>query len=191
VADLNKIETAAGRLFEFIDSVVDLSQFDLPAADDGAEAQASAPAQSNEARSAEGAVLVVDDNELDRQMLAWRLIRLGYRVSLAEDGFSALEMLKQEPYDLVLLDVIMPEMNGFDVLEELKGDEQLRHVPVIVVSALDGIDWVARCIAQGAEDYLPKPFDPVILKARIEASLEKKRLRDREQAVAKSGVSGA
>jgi class 3 adenylate cyclase len=113
-------------------------------------------------------------------MLAWRLGQFGYEVTLAEDGFKALEMLEQRAIDLVLLDVIMPEMNGYDVLEELKARDNLRGIPIIVVSALDGIDWVARCIAMGAEDYLAKPLDPVILKARIGASLEKKRLRDRE-----------
>ena len=181
--DLRKIADAAQHLIGFIDDVVDLSQFGL---DDEAEPAvrpedaAAALSGSSQQAAASSAVLVVDDNALDREMLAWRLGRLGYSVTLAEDGFSALELLARQDYDLVLLDVIMPEMNGFDVLEELKADPRLRHVPVIVVSALDGNDWVARCIANGAEDYLPKPFDPVILKARIEASLEKKRLRDRE-----------
>ena len=180
--DLHKIADAAQHLIGFIDDVVDLSQFGLG---DEAEPEvraedAAARAGSSQQGAGSGSVLVVDDSALDREMLAWRLGRLGYAVTLAEDGFSALELLARQDYDLVLLDVVMPEMNGFDVLEELKADDRLRHVPVIVVSALDGIDWVARCIANGAEDYLPKPFDPIILKARIEASLEKKRLRDRE-----------
>jgi adenylate cyclase len=91
-----------------------------------------------------------------------------------------LEAIKSQPYDLVLLDVMMPEMNGYEVLEQLKSDHTLRDIPVIVLSALDEIGSVVRCIELGAEDYLPKPFDPVLLRARIGACLEKKRLRDQE-----------
>ena len=95
-------------------------------------------------------------------------------------------MLKAEPFDLVLLDVMMPEMNGYQVLEQLKADANLRAIPVIVLSALDEIGSVVRCIELGAEDYLPKPFDPVLLRARIGACLEKKRLRDQEVQVARA-----
>jgi class 3 adenylate cyclase len=89
-------------------------------------------------------------------------------------------MIAQQPFDLVLLDIMMPEMNGYQVLERLKSDAALRHIPVIMISALEEIDSVVRCIEMGAEDYLPKPFNPVLLRARIGACLEKKRLRDRE-----------
>ncbi|MES3020866.1 MAG: adenylate/guanylate cyclase domain-containing protein [Pseudomonadota bacterium] len=130
----------------------------------------------------EGSVLVVDDNALNRDLLARRLQRQGHVVTLAEDGLQALEMLRTVPFDLVLLDIMMPQMNGYQVLENLKADEKLRHIPVIMISALDDIDSVVRCIELGAEDYLPKPFNPVLLKARISACLEKKRLRDKEQA---------
>ncbi len=130
----------------------------------------------------EGCVLVVDDNEVNRDLLARRLQRQGHAVSVAEDGFQALEMMRSAPFDLVLLDIMMPQMNGYQVLENLKADEKLRHIPVIMISAVDDIDSIVRCIELGAEDYLSKPFNPVLLKARIGACLEKKRLRDKEQA---------
>ena len=130
----------------------------------------------------EGSVLVVDDNEVNRDLLARRLQRQGHVVTVAEDGLQALEMLRRDPFDLVLLDIMMPQMNGYQVLENLKADEKLRHIPVIMISAVDDIDSVVRCIELGAEDYLSKPFNPVLLKARISACLEKKRLRDKEQA---------
>ena len=127
-----------------------------------------------------GRILVVDDNEINRDMISRRLIRQGYTPFTAHNGREALERLRAEPFDLVLLDILMPEMNGYQVLEQLKHDAVLRHIPVIMISALDEIDSVVRCIEIGAEDYLPKPFNPVVLRARIGASLEKKRLRDRE-----------
>ena len=127
-----------------------------------------------------GAILVVDDNEANREMLARRLGRLGHRVSVAEDGREALEKIRGAPFDLVLLDIRMPVMSGHEVLEQLKADPLLRFLPVIVLSASDESDSVVRCIQMGAEDHLRKPFDPVLLQARINASLEKKRLRDRE-----------
>jgi len=127
------------------------------------------------------ALLIVDDNENNRYTLAQRLRRLRYtNVTTAVDGQQALQLLQQHEIDLVLLDVMMPELNGYEVLEKLKADERLRHVPVIMISALDQVESVVRCIELGAEDYLPKPFDPVILRARIGACLEKKRLRDQE-----------
>ena len=98
----------------------------------------------------------------------------------AENGRRALEMLRAEDFDLVLLDILMPDINGYQVLEQMKSDPELRHIPVIMISALDEIDSVVRCIEIGAEDYLSKPFNPVLLRARLGASLEKKRLRDRE-----------
>jgi adenylate cyclase len=130
----------------------------------------------------EGSVLVVDDNEVNRDLLARRLQRQGHVVTVAEDGLQALELMRSEPFDLVLLDIMMPQMNGYQVLENLKADEKLRYIPVIMISAVDDIDSIVRCIELGAEDYLSKPFNPVLLKARISACLEKKRLRDQEQA---------
>ena len=130
-------------------------------------------------------ILVVDDIEDNRAVLQRRLERQGYAVECAASGGRALEMLAAAPFDLVLLDVMMPELDGFAVLERIKGDARTRDVPVIMISALDDLASVVRCIENGAEDYLPKPFEPVLLKARIGASLEKKRLRDRELAYLK------
>jgi len=125
-------------------------------------------------------VLVVDDNEMNRDMLFHLLQAAGHTTFVAENGRQALEMIKEKPFDLVLLDIMMPEMDGYQVLEHLKSDRALRDIPVIVLSALDEIGSVVKCIEMGAEDYLPKPFDPVLLRARIGACLEKKRLRDQE-----------
>ncbi len=127
-----------------------------------------------------GRLLVVDDNESNRDMLSRRLTHEGYDVLMAGSGRQALEIVRTEPVDLVLLDVMMPEMNGYEVLQHLKAHGAWRDIPVIMISALDEIESVVRCIERGAEDYLPKPFDPVLLRARIGACLEKKRLRDQE-----------
>ncbi|HLY88109.1 MAG TPA: adenylate/guanylate cyclase domain-containing protein, partial [Acetobacteraceae bacterium] len=126
-------------------------------------------------------VLVVDDNKVNRLLLARSVEMQGHRAALAENGRVALEMLRREPFDLLLLDIEMPEMDGFAVLERLKADPQLRDLPVIVTSSVEGLDNIVRCIGLGAEDYLPKPVNPVLLKARIGASLEKKRLRDQQK----------
>jgi CheY-like chemotaxis protein len=129
------------------------------------------------------ALLVVDDNEDNRFTLTERLSREGYKdVSCAREGREALELLRARSFDLVLLDIAMPEMNGFQVLEQLKADTTLRHIPIIMISAIDDIESVARCIRLGAEDYLPKPFNPVLLRARVSACLEKKQLRDQAAA---------
>ena len=128
-----------------------------------------------------GHVLVVDDNEMNRQLLVRRLRRQGHSSKVAENGREALEWLRTEPFDLVLLDIMMPEMDGYETLATIQEDDNLRHVPVIMISAVDDLDSVVRCIEMGAADYLPKPFNPILLKARVTASLEKKRLRDQEQ----------
>jgi adenylate cyclase len=127
-------------------------------------------------------ILVVDDMEANRALLSRRLGRDGHSVSVANSGRAALELLAETDFDLVLLDLMMPDMNGFEVLRRLKDDPAAQHIPVIMISALDEIDSIVRCIEAGAEDYISKPFDPVLLGARIDASLERKRLRDREQA---------
>jgi len=125
-------------------------------------------------------VLVVDDTEMNRDMLCALLDADGHKATVAENGKLGLDALNTNSYDLVLLDVMMPEMNGYQVLERMKSTPVLRDIPVIVLSALDEIGSVVRCIELGAEDYLPKPFDPVLLRARIGACLEKKHLRDQE-----------
>ena len=128
---------------------------------------------------ADAALLVVDDNEDNRYTLTRRLKREGYaNLTTANDGKHALELLRSKPFDLVLLDITMPEMNGYQVLEHLKADAELRNLPVIMISAVEEIESVVRCIELGAEDYLHKPFDATLLRARVGASLEKKRLRD-------------
>ena len=127
-------------------------------------------------------VLIVDDNEVNRDVLARRIMRYGHEVETAENGRQALRMIRERDYDLILLDIMMPEMNGYQVLERLKDDPITRALPVIVISALDEIESIVKCIQMGAEDYLPKPFNPLLLKARVTASLDKKRMRDREQA---------
>jgi len=134
-----------------------------------------------EIRSACARLLVADDNKVNRLLLARSLELQGHRASMAENGRVALEMLAREPFDLLLLDIEMPEMTGFEVLERMSGDAQLRDIPVIVTSSLEGIENVVRCIELGAEDYLQKPVNAVLLKARIGASLEKKRLRDQQK----------
>jgi class 3 adenylate cyclase len=126
-------------------------------------------------------VLVIDDNASNRDVLARRLTRDGYQVVTASNGAAALDLIAQQDFDLVLLDLIMPEMSGFELLRRLKATEHTSAIPVIVISALDEIDSVVRCIEVGAEDYLTKPFNPTLLSARIAASIEKKQLRDREK----------
>jgi adenylate cyclase len=128
-----------------------------------------------------GSLLVVDDNRVNRLLLGRALEQLGHTVTFAENGRQALEALRQRPVDLVLLDIEMPEMDGYEVLETLGSDPHLRDIPVVMMSSLEEVDSVARCIEMGAEDYLFKPVNPVLLRARVGASLEKKRLRDRQR----------
>ena len=126
-------------------------------------------------------ILVVDDTELNRDLLDRRLRKNGYNVALAVDGQDALGQLQGADFDLVLLDIMMPVMDGYQVLEAVKADQQLRHIPIIMITALSEMDSVVRCIELGAEDYLPKPFNPVLLQARINACLERKRAHDTER----------
>jgi two-component system cell cycle response regulator len=125
-------------------------------------------------------LLVVDDNSMNRIMLSRYITKLGYQATLVENGRQALEKLQTEPFDLVLLDVEMPEMDGYQVLEQLKADPRLRDIPVIMISAVEELESVVKCIELGAQDYLPKPFNPVLLRARLTACLARKRLRDQE-----------
>jgi pimeloyl-ACP methyl ester carboxylesterase/DNA-binding response OmpR family regulator len=172
VADLHKIAAAAGNLADLSAQV--RSQ---PGATPTHEpADPLPPAESvNGAR-----ILLADDHPLNRDMLSRRLERLGYTVVQATDGRHALDLLQRTPIDLILLDIMMPELDGYAVLEALRADPERRHIPVIVLSALDDMDSIVRGIELGADDYLPKPFDPVLLKARIEACLVKKNIHDLE-----------
>jgi signal transduction histidine kinase len=135
----------------------------------------------NPMNDGQGHILVVDDNRMNRIKLSRYLEQEGLRVSLAEDGRQALDMLQTDSFDVVLLDIIMPEVDGFQVLETMKGQSRTRDLPVIVISALDEMDSVVRCIEMGAEDYLPKPFNATLLRARLSACLQKKKLRDLER----------
>ncbi|WP_053227970.1 PP2C family protein-serine/threonine phosphatase [Spirochaeta cellobiosiphila] len=127
-----------------------------------------------------GKILIVDDNALNRDILSRHLERQGHKVVSVEGGREALDLLHKSSVDLILLDIMMPDINGYQVLEEVKNSPKTRFIPVIMISALDEMESVIRCIQMGAEDYLPKTFDPILLKARIGACLEKKQLRDQE-----------
>ena len=121
----------------------------------------------------ERTILVVDDNEMNRDMIGRRLQRQGFSIATANDGQTALDMLRADRYALLLLDVMMPNLSGYEVLKIVKADDALRHLPVIMISALDDLDSVVQCIELGADDYLFKPFNPVLLKARVTASLRR------------------
>lgn len=131
--------------------------------------------------TAPGRLLIIDDNKVMRLLLTRGLEEQGHSVATAENGRRGLQMLRTERFDLVLLDIQMPEMSGLQLLEHITGDLELREIPVIMISSLDEVDGVARCIQMGAEDYLFKPPNPVLLRARIISSLEKKRLRDQQR----------
>jgi len=136
-----------------------------------------------------GLVLVVDDNRMNRLKLSHSVKQQGHEVETAENGVLALEMLRERPFDVLLLDILMPEMDGFEVLAQMKADTALKNIPVIVISALDELESAVRSIEMGAEDYIAKPFNPVFLKARLGASLRRKKLRDLEQAYLQQEVT--
>jgi adenylate cyclase len=195
IADLEKIHTAGNLFLARLNNIIDFSNLDAglksptPGATDQSPlidsvmaslrelAQESAAVTGGET----GALLVVDDNEINRDLLSRYLARLGHTVQAAPDGRKALEMIDSGAFDLVLLDIMMPELNGYQVLQHLKDSPAWRDLPVIMISALDEMDSVVRCIELGAADYLSKPFNPVLLRARVGACLEKKRLRDLEK----------
>ena len=185
--DLAKIREAARNLFNLIEGATVLPN-SLRHSSRQIPPLALNPSASDEPIAAEKSphpntrVLIVDDDAINRELLARRLQKMGYKTRQAETGYHALDELKQRPFDLVLLDIMMPELDGYATLEHIKTDPSLRHLPVIMLTALAGVESTARCIEAGAEDYIPKPFNSVILRARITATLEKKRLRDQEQA---------
>jgi CheY-like chemotaxis protein len=128
-----------------------------------------------------GTILIADDNRVNRLLLSRGLEQQGHTVAFAENGREALDLLRRDRFELLLLDVLMPELDGYGVLAELKEDPHLRDIPVIMTSSLDELESVVKCVEMGAEDYLTKPINPVLLNARINASLEKKRLRDQQR----------
>ena len=196
--DLQRILDAAKQLLGLIHDIVQLSAPDTESGVDRTRLSvASVMAQevlakiqpldvdpAHDAEVHEGCLLVVDDNAINRELLSRQLARQGYSVLAAKNGREALDMIAKQEFDLVLLDIMMPDIDGFEVLRRLKSDETLRNIPVIMISALDEIDSVVRCIEIGAEDYLSKPFDPVLLRARIGANLNIRRLRNRERSIA-------
>jgi adenylate cyclase len=128
-----------------------------------------------------GRLLVVDDNKVNRLLLVRGLEQQGHSVAFAENGRQALDRLRAETFDLVLLDIEMPEMDGYQVLEICLNDPELRDIPILMTTSLDELDSVVKCIELGAEDYLTKPVNPILLRARVNASLEKKHLRDEQR----------
>ena len=181
--DLHKILTAtlnlrnfvAERLLEGLPANEPPPVHCQPAAPPSEEAAPDTPIETGHGR-----ILIVDDVENNRDMLQRRLQRQGYTVVQATNGREALARIAQGNLDLVLLDILMPEVDGFEVLRQVKSTPSGRDLPIIMISSLDEIQSVVRCIEMGAEDFLPKPFDPVLLRARVGACLEKKRLRDQE-----------
>lgn len=147
----------------------------------GVDFTSPAPLSATPARTAHGHLLVADDDASNQEMLARRLQRQGYQVSLAGSGLEALRLVRAQKFDLVLLDMIMPGLDGYQVLTRMKSDPALADIPVIILSSLDQENNVARCIEAGAEDYVAKPFNSVFLRARLGACLERKRLRDQER----------
>jgi adenylate cyclase len=192
VVDLKKIHSAAELFLSRVNEIVDFSKIDAGLKASGSEVSGRSPLihraltslrelapDSAAATGGEsGSILVVDDNAINRDLLSRYLERQGHTVQVADNGRLALEMIATGAFDLVLLDIMMPELNGYEVLQHLKQSETWRDLPVIMISALDEIDSAVRCIELGAEDYLRKPFNPVLLRARVQACLEKKRLRD-------------
>jgi class 3 adenylate cyclase/CheY-like chemotaxis protein len=177
-ADAERIVGAVARLRALTAGWSASSSVSAPPAPAPGSPTPRSPARSLPAAPA--TILVVDDDQENRDLLARRLVRDGHRVRTASGGREALATLTTEPVDLVLLDVMMPDLDGPTVLERLKEDPARQHIPVLMISALDETASVVRSIELGAEDYLPKPCDAVLLRARIGACLEKKRLRDQE-----------
>ena len=186
--EIVQIHRAAQKLAALLEESVSLLKASARGSGEEPVAPAAHTLEDREAQAAttnvapaDGArILVVDDNETNRDLLSRRLARQGYQVTLAHDGAEALRKVAEVAPDLILLDILMPGLSGYEVLERLKHHPDWRHVPVLMISALDEIASVVRCIEMGADDYLPKPFNPVLLSARVHACLEKKRLRDQE-----------
>ncbi len=179
--DLQRIRQASKTLLDLIETR--LSDASIPAIEPASSASQIFPetAPSETEVTIKGRILVVDDDAANRDVLGRYLLRQGHSTADAADGCAALKRLREETFDAVLLDVLMPELDGFAALLEIKADPALRHLPVIMISALDELAGVVRCIEAGAEDYLPKPFNATLLRARLGACLEKKHLRDQEQ----------
>jgi adenylate cyclase len=129
-----------------------------------------------------GTLLVVDDDGVSRAVLTNMLEKQGHTVAAAKSGAEALGLVRERAFDLLILDLLMPGMDGFEVVEKLKADPALRDIPVVMISSAEDMSGIVKSVKLGAEDYIFKPFDEVLLKARIDGCLERKRLRDRERA---------
>jgi class 3 adenylate cyclase len=183
LADLREVHDLGQRMLARLDEIVHLlERADRAEADlDLDLGSAATPREPRSDKAAEtGAVLVVDDDANNRDLLCRFLRREGHTVACAADAVQAMGLIASQLFDLILLDIHMPDSDGVQTLAAIKADTRYRHLPVIMISAFDEMDIAVRCIEMGAEDYLPKPFNPVLLKARVSARLEKKRLRDRE-----------
>ena len=186
VSDLGKVSAAGHRMLELIEEHFTALPETIPPRvafednGDALEAELVALHPESGPVAEPGRLLVVDDAVNNRDVLSRRLRRQGHEVETVSSGAEALELMRADAFDLVLLDILMPDMDGYEVLGHIKADPALQHIPVIMISALNELQSVVRCIEAGAEDYLAKPFDPTLLKARIGACLEKKRGRDRE-----------
>jgi CheY-like chemotaxis protein len=177
---LHQVHQAAARLRETVESMLAAPQPDAAEGHDGIVAGLSGIGPQPSPLREHGRVLAADDNEFNRQILERWLERLGHTVHLASDGEELLAALAKESFDVILLDIIMPGMDGVQVLARIREHPEWQHIPVIVVSALQEMDAVTRCIELGAEDYITRPFQPALLQARLGTCLEKKRMRDRE-----------
>lgn len=187
--DLERIKTAGERLLAQLEA---MAAWDQPAEQSSPVALSAVEvemaetllryrqATDREPAVTGGRLLVADDNEINRDVLQRRLRRLGHEVVCVASGQEALNQLAQQPFDLLFLDVMMPGLTGFEVLQQLKADPTLAELPVLMISALDDLESVIRCLRLGATDYLTKPFEPTLLQTRLETCLERKRLRDRE-----------
>ena len=179
--DLRRIHVAAARLSELIDGVEHTYRIRMATAGDAPQrwsVSAEAIDATGDAESRGGSILVIDDEEANRALLARRLARQGYSLLFAATGEAGLATAIREPVDVILLDVWLPGVNGYWVLARLKSDEALREIPVLIITAADDAQSIARCLALGADDYLAKPYDPVVLGARVRACLAKKRARE-------------
>lgn len=185
VQDLSKIRHATEDLLAQLRRE-DLASLAVPGANAAAAAGAGLtarpfPTEAEASNATAGRLLVVDDDRVNREMMTRRLAHMGFVVETAEDGREALERLRAADYDLVLLDILMPVMDGFETLQHIRANPLWSTLPVIMLTGLDDAESTGRCIAAGAEDCAPKPFNAVVLRARITSALEKKLLREREQ----------
>jgi len=210
-SDLERIGAAAQQLLNMTNDIVNLAQQQLQTLSsqesvlsrlelDNSANQVFAKTaerlihdvQKSAPEGAEGSILVVDDNTINCDLLSRQLERQGYTVTTVTKGAQALEMLTESAYDLILLDIFMPDMNGLDVLSKIKQNPNWQTVPVIMISALDELNSVVHCIEMGAEDFLSKPFNPILLQAKIKACLEKKKLQDQQAMyIAQRVIAGA